>query len=221
MREPAVTAGRRRHRVVSVRLALLAALAASPAGLAFADAQRPIDPAVSRYERALRRVEGRAGVDPAGAAREAGRLRRQLTTESGGVNFTPDRVRVDRRLGDLQAVAPAAGERPDRVAADELNRNDPLPSSYAEEPGELPSVQREMRLVGRLLDRAADGLGASDATQASSDLAAAESGLAGLGGVAPEAELKPMRARMDELRKRLAALPAGSGDGGEPAETGR
>ena len=220
MRDPVFTA-RSRCRFAAGRVAILAALAASPAGLAFADAQRPIDPAVSRYERALRRVEGRAGIDPAGAAREAGRLRRQLTTESGGVSFTPDRARVDRRLGDLQAVAPAAGEQPDRVAADELNRNDPLPSSYAEEPGELPSVQREMRLVGRLLDRAADGLGAGDATQASSDLAAAESGLAGLGGVAPKAELKPMRARMDEMRKRLAALPAGSGDGGSPADTGR
>ena len=204
MRAPVITAGG----LMAGRF-LLAAAAVLPAGLALADAQRPIDPAVSRYERALRRVEGRAGVDPAGAAREAGRLRRQLTTESGGVNFTPDRVRVDRRLGDLQAVAPAAGERPDRVAADELNRNDPLPSSYAQEEGELPSVRREMGLVGRLLDRAAVGLGASDATQVHSDLAAAESGLAGLGGAAPEAELKPLRARMAELRKRLAALPSG------------
>jgi hypothetical protein len=40
--------------------------------LALADAQRPIDPAVSRYERALRRVEGRAGIDPAGAAARPG-----------------------------------------------------------------------------------------------------------------------------------------------------
>lgn len=206
MRAPVVTAGR-----LAAKGVLLAALGVLPVAAAVAaDLRRsPIDPAVSRYERTLRRIEGRAASDPAGAAREAARFRRQLVTESGGVNFPPDRARIDRRLGDLQAVAPAAGEQRTRVAAEGLDRNDPLPSSYAAEEGELPSVQREMSLVGRLLDRAAEGLGASDGPQATSDLAAAESGLAGLGGAAPESELKPLRARMAELRKRLAALPPG------------
>ncbi|HEX8374393.1 MAG TPA: hypothetical protein VF606_04355, partial [Geminicoccaceae bacterium] len=121
MRAPA-TAG------LAAKGVLLTALGASPVADALAaDTRRPIDPAVSRYERTLRRIEGQAAADPAGAAREAARFRRQLVTESGGVNFTPDRARIDRRLGELQAVAPAAGEQPARVAADELDRNDPLP----------------------------------------------------------------------------------------------
>lgn len=193
---------------------LLAALAVLPAGVALADAARPIDPAVSRYERAVRRIEGRAGADPTGAAREAGRFRRQLTTESGGVSFTPDRARLDRRLGELQAQAPAAGDQPVRVPADGVDRNEPLPSSYATEEDELPSLRREMGLASRLLDRAAAGVGARDGAQATSDLSTAESSLAGLEGVAPEAELKPLRDRASDLREKIAALPPEAADQG-------
>lgn len=199
--------------------ALLLALAA-PAGPALA-VDLPIDTTATRYQRTLRAIEGRAAVDPAGAAGEAARARRRLITENGGVDFSGERARIDRRLNAIQAQAPAA-EQPDRVRPEFYDLNEPLPSSYADETGDLPSARRELRLVGNLLDRADAGLGDGDAEGVSSDIATAETSLAGLAAAVPETELKPLHARVTELRRRLAAMPPGRPDSGyETAPSGR
>ena len=171
----------------------------------------PIDPAIGRYERALRNVQGQAATNPAAAAREAARLRREFINETGGVSFTPDEARIDRELQAVQTMGRGEIEQPE---ADVQEMEDiQLPSTVESEPDELPSMQRELRLTRRLLDRAAQGIDERDPNQATSDLAAAEASITALRSAAPPAEVQPLSERLDSLRRRLASVPPDDGTG--------
>lgn len=171
----------------------------------------PIDPKIGRYERQLRNLQGQAASNPGAAAREAARLRRELINETGGVNFDADEARIDRGLraveeagrGTVEAPAPERAE-PDGIQ---------LPSTIEGDPGALPSMQRELRLTRRLLDRAEQGIGDRDPNQAASDLAAAEASIIGLREAAPAAEVQPLADRLASLRQRLASVAPDDGTG--------
>jgi hypothetical protein len=171
----------------------------------------PIDPAIGRYERALRNVQGQAATNPAAAAREAARLRREFINETGGVSFTPDEARIERELQAVQTMGRGEIERP-RTDVQEME-DIQLPSTVESEPDELPSMQRELRLTRRLLDRAAQGIDERDPNQATSDLAAAEASITALRSAAPPAEVQPLSERLDSLRRRLTSLPPDDGTG--------
>ena len=107
-------------RIASARLTLGSAVGLLLLSVPAAAMELPIDPAVGRYQRALRSVQSQAATNPDAAAREAAQLRRQMINENGGVNFTPDQARINRDLqavedmgrGDLdQAADPAADGR--------------------------------------------------------------------------------------------------------------
>jgi hypothetical protein len=189
-------------------LTVLVALAAVTAPAALAQAPLPIDPQAGRYRRELREIERRAVTDPGAAARQAAATRRRLVGESGGVAFTPERARIDRELGRLESAPPAPDRPPAPPAAD---GGPELPSSFSDDSETLPSLTREIRLVTRLLDRAARGLEAGDAPSVGSDLATARASLAGLRPAAPAAEIEPLATRLEGLEQRLAGLPPGDG----------
>lgn len=176
-----------------------------PAGAAAAQAELPVDPLVGIYERELRSLRGKALSDPAAAARDASALPRRLANESGGVGFSADRTRIDRGLGRLtQDATPAPTPEPLRS----LEATEPgLPSSYDDDPDDLPSARRRsLRLVGRLLDRAEAGIAAREIEQVRSDLAAAGATLVGLlGEPGPEGDARPLGRRLTDLERRAAA----------------
>jgi hypothetical protein len=186
------------------RAALAVVAVASGVATALAQERLPIDPLAGRYRRELREVERRSATDPAEAARLAAQTRRRLIDDNGGVGLPPERARIDRELGRFED-GPASGTEAVRLPAGPELRSG-LPSSYDDDLEELPSMTREIRLVSRLLDRAAQGIVAQDATQVSSDLAAARASMAGLRSAGPAAEVDALNGRLDGLQRQLAGL---------------
>src|SRR5829696_715274 len=150
-------------RIASARLTLGSAVGLLLLSLPAAAMELPIDPAVGRYQRALRSVQSQAATNPDAAAREAAQLRRQMINENGGVNFTPDQARINR---DLQAVEDMGRGDLDRPPTPPRADDIQLPSTFENDPDDLPSMQRELRLTRRLLDRAAQGMDDQDPNQA-------------------------------------------------------
>jgi hypothetical protein len=197
-------------RIASARLTLGSAVGLLLLSLPAVAMELPIDPAVGRYQRALRSVQSQAATNPDAAAREAAQLRRQMINENGGVNFTPDQARINR---DLQAVEDMGRGDLDRPPTSPRTDDIQLPSTFENDSDDLPSMQRELRLTRRLLDRAAQGMDDQDPNQATSDLAAAETSITALRTAAPPADVQPLADRLQVLRRRLASLPPDDGMG--------
>lgn len=167
-----------------------------------------IDPGAAHLRRDMRQLQQQLRTSPESVQGEINRVRRNLIRESRGVYFTPEQARINRGLNQLESEV--ARQRLEEEPPSPLvpPRGDDLPSSYGDD-APLPSMRRELTLTGRLLDRAEEGLAEGRVSQAASDLATARSFL---GSTVAEdnplaAEVGQLQARMQNLERRLAALP--------------
>jgi hypothetical protein len=181
----------------SLRIVLLAMLAAQPAtGPAAAQTNNGLRDSAHLY-RQLRAVEGRSLSQPREAARDARDAQQDILRSGHGVALDPSARRVERSLQGLQ-TPPGIGRAP---MGPQTAPSDRLPSSLDDD---LLPQRSPTSLARSLLDRAADGLAGGRSDQARSDLVTAEQQLEVLPASGVDAaETAALRQRAADLRRQL------------------